>query len=129
MQELTSRDVHFLDDLYEAAVKGIDISESLTPTEDQIEHAEHELMEIYSNAGLSRQPLVDIAGNGWQMHESSELAEDLKEFKITLTILLRNGILKEVPSDRPWLMETVYEFTDLGLSFISACRKPEKAKS
>jgi len=147
LRELTVREVKFLDALY-------DIALTRNPPHRRIAGIEFQgevLLEVYSNAGLSRQQSLAYTTLGdWNEH-GTELQADLDDFSLTMDLLKRNRILNESVSTKPIDVSSLvnkmgmnrpprvptsveiptkvtYSFTQLGALFVSACRPPAKSE-
>jgi hypothetical protein len=145
LKELTAREVKFLDTLYERTRSqpraGAPVTEKQLTNE--------ELLNVYSEAGLSRQPrLAYLTWGDWDKN-GMELQADLDDFALMMDLLKRNRLLDEavytepinvrnimnsmgpnlsnMPSEVTIETKTTYSFTQLGASFVSACRPPDKS--
>jgi hypothetical protein len=103
------------------------------------------LLNVYTTAGLSRQPHLSSLTCADVGEHGSEINDDLIDFDAMMDVLTRNRLTKEsaqaeridmsrVSSDakhRPRSVEvkvkTRYLVTELGTRFIEDCRPPQKS--
>jgi hypothetical protein len=131
LKDLGVREVKFLDHLFAKAE-----AEPVTPTvriPQQVEFSRDGLLMAYTEAGLSRQPtLIGLTARNWRDHKA-DLEADFRDFDFTLSVVKRQLLIDESVSSIPQKkhqvetetkLKHVYAFTQLGISFIEACRPP-----
>jgi hypothetical protein len=144
LRELTSREVKFLDALYER-IDGTDGKKPLAIYSDKRGYVEQQLLSVYGEAGLLRCPELADLPSRRDMHEyASDIKADMDDFHQMMGILERNEIVSvesypkplRVQIDKPKAVlgylpakidietEKACNLTRLGLSFINACRAP-----
>lgn len=138
---LSAREVRFLSALYAIVLENM-----RTPYRAS-EFNDYDLKAAYAGAGLSRQPkLGGLAQGDFDEHGDDHHA-DLKDFAMSLKLILRLGILTEEVTPEPIDLsditaqiqrktlrskleldtKTKYTFTELGRQFMNVCQKPPKA--
>jgi hypothetical protein len=140
LKELTPREVKFLDCLYEAIERVPVDKPPLAISADTGGYTVQQLFDLYGEAGLllitklSRKPTEE------------EAERDRNDFQRTLGLVVRTGIMSELPRVQPIEVQrsegssrygipsfvvgekftlptkTVYNFTNLGWEFVEACR-------
>jgi Abortive infection alpha len=138
LKELRSREVRFLEALYSHAELLSRRPYELRRLTD-IAFRQHDLLNIYANAGLSRQPqLTNITVKYGEDHKEDFVA-DYREFTFTRELVTRLSILSEVLLTQVEKLKSLetsqsgeiiidlkhYQFSTLGACFVRACRKPE----
>jgi len=141
LKDLTAREARFLSALHKAAS-----FEAARWQRQIIDHeiTRHQLLNIYADAGLSRQPRLSPLSFGDFSEHREDLNADLKEFASSLDLALRNGILRlsvtqepidlsdvaaelrrnRLPRNLKVIATTEYCVTQLGIDFIAACKPP-----
>jgi hypothetical protein len=143
LKDLSARDVKFLDALYKQGLKSAP-GQSFATTE--VTFSANGLPMMYADAGLARRKNLGRASvKDWNDYPE-EYAADMRDFRFTLEMALRHGILKEkstpVPvesrvitdsidtrggiSPIPIKVKVEYSFTHLGACFVAACQNPKK---
>lgn len=132
LKELGSREVKFLETLYTntEGVAGLPYSVHLI---EDIQYTRNELIDLYAKAGLSRElQLTMITVQYWKDHEET-ISADMQDFKFTLGVIRRHGLLEETVASAPVNFEqppnnvkidirVTYSFSNFGLTFVRACR-------
>jgi hypothetical protein len=145
LKELTSPDVKFLDVIYTNVAERIN-PHLVVPTKvSTFKYSEDELQSIYSRTCPSIRPPNESPArlsSEQVVKHAREMETDAREFRLTLSTVLRHQILRETveiglvrvdlhhtrfaeaSGDAKAIQQ--YAFTDLGFTFVGACRKPEK---
>jgi hypothetical protein len=142
LKDLSVRDVKFLDALYDESEK---LGGQVQQKPERVALKGHDLARVYADAGLSRQPrLHSLTGGDWSAH-ADDLEADLREFAITLDNAMRLRIIRHDDAPAPIGLSTIldqkvvprqidiktdrrYYITELGASFIAACRPPKRVE-
>jgi len=145
LKQLTAREAHFLDSLYQRTTVPND-PQRRRPTDFLFTIAD--LSSVYTYAGLSRRPRLFSLTVGEIKEGGDDLRADLAEFAATIDILMRNGVLRESTTPEPIDLSkiaadinqnrmprslkvpatTQYHLTELGVQFVSACRSPSSSQ-
>jgi hypothetical protein len=151
LKELTYREVKFLDALYEAVQVPATRKPRLAVKSPQQGYTARQLLSVYGADGPFRESPVPGSPTAadWEA-EPDRTRAYLAGFQQTLDVLVRNnvlslvtyakpiklkakgggfGIVSSIPKSLPIEMETVNLLTDLGWSFVRACRSPKEELS
>jgi hypothetical protein len=144
LKELTSREVKFLNALFES-IEGTGNKKPLGVYSDKGGYTECQLLSVYGKTGLLRCPELASLPFKTNKEECADRIEaDMYDFHQTIGVLVRNGImtlenhakpikiqikgpaalLAHIPDKVDIETEQVCNVTDLGWSFIRACRAP-----
>jgi len=138
LKEITTREAKFLDVLYDVAR-----SNTIATTDGQTMLGGYELKDAFVKAGLTRRPHIGPLNMGEVQEGGEDLQQDLRDFSLTVGILIRVGLLQteteaeyldvsslvrkssHAPRRLDLPISTHYVFTQLAYRFVAACRPPE----
>jgi len=133
LKELSSREVKFLDALYNEVVTKANEKRGLFHTA-HVYFSDSELHDIYTSAGLSQVPHFFLKSD-----DDEQAAQDLRSFSYMLAMLKRHNLIAEsiwphtvdrydaVKNPKPDFeveIEIEYSLSEIGSCFVVACRQP-----
>jgi len=149
LKNLTSKDATFINAVYKSAEDTANGSKPETPLIPEISMHGGDLVEGYAAAGLSRlQKLYPLTQKDMNDNKGDYEA-DMDDFRFTLSVAIRLGILTEKSVPAPINTKTIeraltsttkmgvatplrvgvevsYLFTEFGAAFVRACQPPTK---
>jgi hypothetical protein len=127
LRELSTRQVRFLDALYEEAIQR-SIRQQASGVE-AISFGWLDFTTVFTDAGLARFPTRHhLSVAEWKR---DDVNADHKERGVALDMFVRHRIMEEVYElpprrDRDPELDSGFQFTLLGAQFVSACREPKR---
>jgi abortive infection alpha-like protein len=141
LQDLGPREVKFLDCLYETYQKGKPFSRRSRL------YREQQLLAMYCGAGLSQHGNLHTMTIGQLEKDREAIDRDMDAWNFTLAVLCKHGLLQYTQEAPPFTWDPTrvprgqasaravkfdvklvhsFSFTQLGVSFVEACRRPAK---
>src|SRR5579863_2752768 len=142
LKEFTGREVRFLDTFYDLVLARSQWNagaQGLT----EVHFNDHDLLSLYASSGLSYWPKLSSITIKEYKENKAEIDADRSGFALMMDLLKRNRVISEVADPKPIdvggllgnrrarvpvtveiEIKSRYFITELGVSFVKACRAP-----